>query len=337
MKSNLLKVLLLAALAIPAYSCQKDEGPKEKPKPQGAPTLNSMSFAPSATDVICTMDWDKNGQAIIKWGATIAETEEGVKAADAISVVGNNVLFCDLKPSTKYYVQSFAMNSKGTTYSDVESFSTKAAQEKKAVDLGLSVKWANYNLGASAPEDLGYYYFWGYSEGRNGYISDGYSFLWDNYKYFSDNITPAQKEFSKFSISKYCNLADYGLGGKTDTLTALEAGDDAAIASWGGKWRMPTAAEWSELLENCSLTLATHDGLKGYEVKAKNGNSIFLPLAGNRSDIRILTVGSFGNYWSSSLCVELCTDAWCVALGPSSVTKVNDRRDHGYSVRAVME
>lgn len=335
MKRILTAISLLSILTL--ASCKKEEVKQEKPKVQGAPTLLSTNLAASATDVICTMDWDKNGQAIIKWGASIATSEEGLKAADAVSVIGNIVPFCDLEPSTTYFVQGYATNSKGTTYTEVMTFTTKAAVAKAAVDLGVSVKWANINLGGSAPEDIGYFYFWGYTEGRNAYVSDGYNFLYDNYRYFSTEVTSEQKQYTKFSITKYCNLPDYGLGGKTDTLVALEDSDDPVIAAWGGKWRMPTDAEWTELREKCTWTLVTRDGLKGYEVKAGNGNSIFLPLAGNRSDIRLMTLGAFGNYWSSTLCEELCTDAWCVALGPTAVMRSNDRRDHGYSIRAVSD
>lgn len=331
MKKHFTLVLLLAALT--AVSCEKKEAENTKPKTQGTPILNSIEFAASATDCVCKMDWDKNGQAIIKWGATIATTEAGLNDPDAISVIGNTVLFCDLKPSTKYYVRGYASNSKGNTDSEIKSFTTKATESNKAVDMGVSVKWASINLGGSSPEDVGYYYFWADTQGRNGYAIDGFSFLYDNYKYFSD--TPC--ETYKFTIRKYCNLPECGYQGYTDALTAIEAGDDAATAALGGKWRMPTDAEWTELREKCSWTMTAHDGMKGYEVKATNGNKIFLPLSGYRSDIRLITCGSFGNYWSSSLCVELCTDAWTVALAPTGVTRITDRRDRGFTIRAVSD
>ena len=47
-----------------------------------------------------------------------------------------------------------------------------------AVDLGLSVKWATFNLGASSPEEYGGYYAWAETETKDTYT-------WSNYRYGS--------------------------------------------------------------------------------------------------------------------------------------------------------
>ena len=151
---------------------------------------------------------------------------------------------------------------------------------KEAVDLGLSVKWATCNVGATKPEEYGNYYAWGETATKGDYS-------WSTYKYGSDN-----------ALIKYCNNDSYG---KNDALTTLEATDDAATANWGSEWRMPTIDEWKELNDNCTWTWTTKNSVNGYEIKASNGNSIFLPAAGYFSGDELDFAGSDGGYWSSSL------------------------------------
>lgn len=129
------------------------------------------------------------------------------------------------------------------------------------VDLGLSVKWATCNVGASKPEEYGDYFAWGETEPKSNYT-------WSNYKYCNG---------SSSSLTKYCTNSSHGT---IDNKTTLELSDDAARANWGGSWRMPTDAEVTELCENCTCTRTTQNGVTGYKVTSnKNGNSIFLPMA----------------------------------------------------------
>ena len=152
---------------------------------------------------------------------------------------------------------------------------------KEAVDLGVSVKWATCNLGATKPEEYGNYYAWGETTTKSTYS-------WSTYKYGSDYN----------ALTKYCTNSDYGT---VDNKTILEAADDAATQNWGSNWRMPTIDEWNELLKKCTWTWTTLNGKNGYEVKATNGNSIFLPAAGGRFYDELNYAGSYGYYWSSSL------------------------------------
>ena len=157
--------------------------------------------------------------------------------------------------------------------------------EVEAVDLGLSVKWANMNVGAESPEDYGNYYAWGETATKDSYECSTY---FDS----NDGCTI----FSKYKDK----------GGKT----VLDQEDDAAHVNWGGSWRMPTKAEWQELLDNCTWMWTTQNGINGYKVTSnKEGYTdkfIFLPAAGYRLDgglnSGLNNVGSYGNYWSSSLC-----------------------------------
>ena len=101
-------------------------------------------------------------------------------------------------------------------------------------------------------------------------------------------------------MTKYCNDSSCGHNGFTDDKTVLEAADDAASYNWHSDWRMPTAAEWQELDSSCTWTWTTRDGHNGYLVTGPNGNTIFLPATGYR-DSYLMSDGTDGNYWSSSL------------------------------------
>ena len=182
------------------------------------------------------------------------------------------------------------------------------------VDLGLSVKWASCNVGATAPEKYGNYYAWGEVLPKTGYYS------WTTYKYYDGN-----------SLTKYCTDSTYGT---VDNKTTLEAMDDAAAYNWGGSWRMPTDAEWTELRSQCTWTWTTRNGENGYEVKSKlNGNSIFLPAAGFRRDLSRPKVGYFGYFWSSSLYNSKYS--WGVYFYSDDIRSSMELRIHGRSVRPV--
>ena len=187
------------------------------------------------------------------------------------------------------------------------------------VDLGLSVKWATCNVGASTPEEYGDYFAWGERQPKSTYSWSTYKWCYGNYK----------------SQNKYCTKSEYGT---VDNKTVLEAADDAATAKWGGSWCMPTDAELTELRTECTWTRTTKNGVNGYKVTSKsNGNSIFLPAAGYRSGIRLYGAGSSGSYWSSSLNTGNPNNAYHLDFGKSSVDWLYRNRDHGQSVRPVCQ
>lgn len=156
------------------------------------------------------------------------------------------------------------------------------------VDLGLSVKWATCNVGASKPEEYGDYFAWGETRGYTGDISDGKLFWWDDYKW-------GDREY----VTKYCNTKYWGV---VDNKTILELQDDAAHVNWGGTWRMPTYAEQQELYLGCIVTRTTLNGVNGCKLTSKkNGNTIFLPCAGSIEIGELFDVGSLGYYRGASL------------------------------------
>ncbi|MBO4263340.1 MAG: hypothetical protein J5871_01515, partial [Bacteroidales bacterium] len=193
-----------------------------------------------------------------------------------------------------------------------------------AVDMGLSVKWASCNVGASAPEDYGDYFAWGETSPKSTYS-------WSTYKYCMG---------SSSTLTKYCNNSSYGYNGYTDTRTILDLSDDAARVNWGGSWRMPTAAEWRELMntDNCTWTWMPQN-IGGYEViSKKTGNSIFLSIGGYRDGL--LRSWVHGYYWSSSLNTDDPTYAYLgYFTGPGEYDRGTGYtgRTGGRAVRAVTE
>ena len=152
------------------------------------------------------------------------------------------------------------------------------------IDLGLSVKWASYNVGANKPEDFGDYFAWGETAPKNEY-------KWANYLYGTSKNGP----FSKYVLDSEHGTVDYKL--------VLDIDDDVAHANWGGDWRMPSKEEVEELMSQCIWTWTERNGINGYNV-SRNGNSIFLPANGMHSGSSLSDQGTIGNYWSSSISRE---------------------------------
>jgi len=188
------------------------------------------------------------------------------------------------------------------------------------VDLGLSVKWATCNVGASFPSDYGSYFAWGETTPKSDYS-------WSTLKYCEDRVG---NDFSKY-ITRSIYRAK-------DNKTNLDLSDDAARANWGGSWRMPTKAEQDELRTKCIWTWTTQDGKNGYKVTSKlTGNSIFLPAADLLSGASLNDAGSYGYYWSSSLCSDDRGSAYNLTIHSGTVDRDQNYRYYGFSVRPVSE
>ena len=191
-----------------------------------------------------------------------------------------------------------------------------AEAEYQAVDLGLSVKWANMNVGATSPEDYGGYYAWGETEEKDDYS-------WSTYKWCNGSYD---------TMTKYCTDSSYGI---VDNKTVLDLEDDVAHVKWGGSWRMPTKAEQDELLNNCTWEWTIQNGVNGYTVTGPNGNSIFLPAAGYRYGTEVSNRGSYGYYWPSSLNSYLSIDAYYLSFYSGYYGWSYNDRYNGRSVRPV--
>ena len=174
------------------------------------------------------------------------------------------------------------------------------------VDLGLSVKWATCNVGASSPSGYGNYYAWGETRAKSSYTEETYTY-YENGEYVDIG--------SNISGTKY----------------------DAARANWGGTWRMPTIEEFEELRNKCTWTWTTQGGHNGYRVTGPNGKSIFLPAAGHMKDASLYVAGSIGNYWSATYATYNDIDAWGLGLRSDVHWDFEDDRFAGRTVRPVSD
>lgn len=184
------------------------------------------------------------------------------------------------------------------------------------VDLGLSVKWATCNVGASKPEEYGDYFAWGETTTKSTYN-------WSTYKWYNGDYDKPTK-YSSYYKSRNVDK------------TVLDKEDDAAAVNWGGNWRMPTKEEQMELKEQCTWTWTSQNGVEGYQVKGPNGNSIFLPAAGFIIDSKIantLYKPERVAYWSSSINTSEPSSAY--NLVKCIVGQTDDSRCRGLPVRPV--
>ena len=220
----------------------------------------------------------------------------------------NDALVYEQKYSGTGYASHFNSNVKA------KISSAKQQQEEYArthgssngydwVDLGLSVKWATCNVGANKPEDYGNYYAWGETSTKTEYTKDN------------------SKTYGK-SMGDIKGNSNY----------------DAARANWGGSWRMPTDEEMQELIDKCTWTWTTQNGVKGCNVKGPSGNSIFLPAAGHRYGSWLHNAGSGGLYWSSTPDDFGYDDrAYGLGFGSGDQGMDSELRLYGKSVRPVVE
>ena len=156
-----------------------------------------------------------------------------------------------------------------TSNENSNSDSNKGISTSKKVDLGLSVCWAGWNVGASSPEEYGDYYAWGETTTKGDYCKSGYQYYNGYYINIGSNISGTQY--------------------------------DVARAQWGGNWRLPTKGEMQELKDSCTWSWTTYKGIDGCKVTGPNGNSIFLPAAGYRADTVLVGRGSYSYFWSGTL------------------------------------
>ena len=206
----------------------------------------------------------------------------------------------------------------------------------EAVDLGLSVKWASFNLGASRPEAYGDYYAWGETEPKRDYS-------WSTYRF---GFTP-QGPFSKYNTQ-----SSYGPVDNNTELDTGPGGDDVASKKLGGNWRMPTLDDFNELLalkdeaakENSDYTWdkwaevkdANGNGVHGLLITRKStGATLFLPAAGYYNDIVLQGEGSAGRYWSSSLYLDFPDNAYRLYFGTGDPCCITYLRHSGLSIRPV--
>ena len=169
-----------------------------------------------------------------------------------------------LIPGTTYYYAAYLDLGQGVVYGDTKEFTTPAKEfdvDNDLVDLGLSTKWAKCNIGANSDTDLGALVGFGDLTGYNTSI----------------------------------NPEDYASG------DIYKSAQDIANKVTDGKTTIPTIAEYEELFRCCKVEWIEKEGVAGYQFTGPNGNSIFMPAAGSRTQGTTTSVGTEGRYLSGSV------------------------------------
>ena len=202
------------------------------------------------------------------------------------------------------------------------------------VDLGLpsGTLWATCNVGASSPEEYGDHFAWGETAPKDYYG-------WSTYKWCINRYYDGYEW--RHNLTKYCTNSYQGYKSFYDNKRVLDPEDDAAYVNWGASWRMPTTEQQQELVENCTWTETTLNGVKGRLVTGPNGNTIFMPLAGRYVEDLVLGysylqyAGSFGDYWSRTLASSPTYRARKLSIESGVSWKFTSERYVGMTVRAV--
>ncbi len=180
---------------------------------------------------------------------------------------------------------------------------TATTPQHEAVDLGLSMRWATCNLGATQPWQPGHYYAWGELQPKEDYSEESYA---------------------------YCDGGEYRNIGANICGTKY----DAAREAWGEQWRMPTLIDINQLLTKCTWTETTLHGTSGYTVTGPNGNSIFLPKAGKQWGTQPTEQGTRLYYWCGMSQSATATSAY--VLNDTGYTgNWSAIRSYGFAIRPV--
>lgn len=204
----------------------------------------------------------------------------------------------------------------------------KTVNGHEFVDLALpsGLLWATCNIGADSPEKTGDYYAWGETAAKLYYS-------WDTYAW-AEKVGKEDGYDCKDGTCRFYKFTRYN---GTDGKTALETGDDAATANWGAEARTPTQADFAELQTHCQLSSATRNGVRGTEVKGRNGKTIFIPATGSRDGWSLLPDSETGWYWTSDRHPSDLFSAYTLRFNGDGLSPTPGKRFTGYPVRAVSE
>ena len=306
MRRNSLIVLTFLFIVSMVPLSSWGQKPVSKPKKKQSTSVLSVQYTPDGAVVY--VDGTKKGvtpceiSGLSAGSHTVKISLSGYETATrTVSITAGGVREI-AGTLTKQAVAATTTTTNSSGSSSSSSNSASATINGHAyVDLGLSVKWATCNVGASSPEDYGSYYAWGETSVKSSYTEG--------------------------------NCSTYGksigdIGGTSR---------DVAHVSWGGSWRMPTSAECEELCNKCTWTWTTQGGKSGYKVTGPSGKSIFLPAAGCRGGSSLYLAGSRGYYWSSTPSSRDTSYAYRLYFNSSDHGVYGYYRDGGRTVRPVSE
>lgn len=227
---------------------------------------------------------DESGNPVFDYYVESGKGGEGGKGG---AFLGDGLVNVILYPGKTYTITPYIVIEQNIVYfGTAKSYTPTGSISFASGDLGLSVIWANKNVGADKTEDVGGYYAWGVTDAYSASVS---------YKWFNANGSKANKYVSQNSHSE---------SGTADGLTVLDAADDVASKTMGSEWRMPTKKEIDELKALDCLEGYVYEGKKGL-LFVGNGDhkydGLFIPYGGykDKSDTPVST--DYAYLWSSSL------------------------------------
>lgn len=224
----------------------------------------------------------------------------------------------------KNVVLCMAVALMGTACNTIEKPTVSGQQEgHDFVDLGLpsGTMWATCNVGATDAESYGSYFAWGETSAKA-------EFEWQNYKHGNGEAE------SRVKMTKYCS---HSRKGEVDNKQVLELADDAAAATWQGKWRTPTKDEWEEMLNGCTWEWVKNFNGKGFDMKKgtskTNGNTIYFSFSGYYNGKTFIE--NECELWSVNQKPDNGLDAYYVRMLTHNQNMHNGPRKQGMAIRAV--
>ena len=205
------------------------------------------------------------------------------------------------------------------------------------IDLGLpsGTKWACCNVDAKKPEDYGGYYAWGGTKEKNIYNDVNYQYstgVDNNGDGWYDDWHDDAGTYGIWQNLGNCMGVDEN-GESIYDIAGTEY--DVAHVKWGGSWVMPSVSQLEELIDNCTYTWTTVNGVEGGVFTGPSGGTIFLPAAGCRWNDSLGYAGSNGYYWSSTQIPWFSGWAYSLGFGSGAHWYNNGRRGGGRTVRPV--
>ncbi|MCQ2391536.1 MAG: DUF1566 domain-containing protein [Kiritimatiellae bacterium] len=287
---------------------------------------------------------------------TLTGTADEVANADCVFAATNSATHAAL--SVAHITEDGVLTGSGTTWThrfvwdaEADVGAVKIADVALTVDVDTSVDvqlwengphWAKCNVGASKPEEYGYYFWWGdtvgYSANTNSATWRSGYYYWYGVTWVSSTGTRMRSSpFDSYSCPTYNkSTSELQSQGYIDSTGNLVAKYDAATVHLGTPWRMPTSDEMRALVDNCTTTWTTRNGVYGRLVTGKGAyasKSIFLPAAGDGSGSELDHPGSYGYYWPSTPRSDLSDYAWGLYFYRGNFGRNIYYRYHGRSVR----
>lgn len=238
------------------------------------------------------------------WTGHRVSMQRDSRQADSMPLPG--IYFSDTTTFTTLTDNGYLVSSVTGAYTYMDDNEPGDIPEDVAIDLGLSVLWAPFNVGCADCNlvKLGNDYTWCDTLGVGAFLP-------------LDDIWPPGRAMIDISATRW----------------------DTARRIWKSGWRTPTHDEWEELRGKCKWSLIKQRGIPmGYKVHGPSGEEIFLPMAGYRLRFRGYDRGLVGHYWSSTPVMGVDRQAYALRIDSTSID-ISDTvpLTHCLSIRPVLD